>query len=326
MQKALLRIGGKDVESSDRRTYQKSSGYTREPIAEVAEAGPSDARAAAAAAQAAFPEWSKTPLAKRRAVLWKAADFLEARAPEVARIITLETGGTFGWGMFNAIFAASILRESAAAVSQVQGEVIPSNQPGVTALAVRRPVGVVLGIAPWNAPMILGVRAVAMPLACGNTVVLKASEETPALHRMIGEILEEAGLPAGAINVAYHLAQGGRRRRRHTHLRSARSPHQFHGLDPRGAHHRRESGAPAQAGFARARRQGAADRVGRRRSRRGRCGRELRGLHASGPICMSTERVVVQASVKDAFLEKLVAKAKALKVGDPTDRATHSAP
>ena len=85
--------------------------------------------------------------------------------------------------------------------TQIAGEIIPSNRPGMTAMAVRQPVGVVLGIAPWNAPVILGVRAVAMPLACGNTVVLKSSEICPRTHRLIGEALRDAELGEGVVNV-----------------------------------------------------------------------------------------------------------------------------
>jgi len=90
-------------------------------------------------------------------------------------------------------FAASLLREAASMTTQVSGEVVPSDVPGSMAMAHRQPVGVVYGIAPWNAPVILGVRALAMPLACGNTVVLKSSEVCPKTHALIGQTLIEAG-------------------------------------------------------------------------------------------------------------------------------------
>ena len=85
--------------------------------------------------------------------------------------------------------------------TQISGEIIPSNVPGSLAMGYRQPVGVVAGIAPWNAPVILGVRAIAMPLACGNTVVLKASEMCPGTHRLIGTLFREAGFPPGVVNV-----------------------------------------------------------------------------------------------------------------------------
>ena len=98
-----------------------------------------------------------------------------------------ETGATAGWAGFNVLLAAGMLREAASMTTQISGEVIPSDKPGCIAMAVRQPAGVVLGIAPWNAPIILGVRAIAMPLACGNTVVLKASEICPRTHALIVE-------------------------------------------------------------------------------------------------------------------------------------------
>ena len=98
------------------------------------------------------------------------------------------------------MLSAGMIREAAALTTQVAGEVIPSDRPGCIAMALREPVGVLLGIAPWNAPIILGVRAVATPLACGNTVVLKASEQCPRTHTLIGEAFNEA-LPEGAISI-----------------------------------------------------------------------------------------------------------------------------
>ena len=112
-----------------------------------------------------------------------------------------ETGATAMWAGFNCMLAAGMIREAAAMTTQISGEIIPSNVPGSLAMGYRQPVGVVAGIAPWNAPVILGVRAIAMPLACGNTVVLKASEMCPGTHRLIGTIFREAGFPPGVVNV-----------------------------------------------------------------------------------------------------------------------------
>ena len=110
-------------------------------------------------------------------------------------------------------------------------------------MAIRQPVGVVLGIAPWNAPIILGVRAIAMPLACGNTVILKASEVCPATHRLIGAVLTEAGLGDGVVNVITHEPEGCRGGRRGADLASGREARQLHGLDARRQDHRRASAA-----------------------------------------------------------------------------------
>ena len=126
---------------------------------------------------------------------------MEAKVADFTKLVIEETGATGPWGGFNVMFAGKILREAASMTTQVSGEVIPSDKPGTIAMAVRQPAGVVVGIAPWNAPVILGVRALAMPLACGNTVVLKASELCPGVHQLIGQVLIEAGLPKGVVNV-----------------------------------------------------------------------------------------------------------------------------
>ncbi|MCA9399043.1 MAG: aldehyde dehydrogenase family protein, partial [Candidatus Omnitrophica bacterium] len=112
-----------------------------------------------------------------------------------------ETGAAPMWAHFNCRLGANMLREAAALTTQVTGEIIPSDKPGLLAMAVRQPAGVVVGIAPWNAPVILGVRALATPLACGNTVVLKSAETCPRTHWLIADTLRAAGLPAGVLNV-----------------------------------------------------------------------------------------------------------------------------
>src|SRR4051812_10068806 len=168
-----LLIGGSWRDASSGRSYEKSDAYTGERAVTAAAATREDARAAADAARDAFGGWSSTSPARRRELLDGAADLLMERLPQIAALVTRETGGTFGWGAFNVELAAGMLREAGAQAEQPSDEEIPSHVPGKRAQAVRQPVGVVVGIAPWNAPVILGTRAVAAPLAYGNTVVLK---------------------------------------------------------------------------------------------------------------------------------------------------------
>ena len=167
--------------------------------------------------------------------------------------------------------------------TQVSGETIPSDQPGTLAMGLRQPAGVCVGMAPWNAPVILGVRAIAVPLAVGNTVVLKASELSPATHRLIVDAFVEAGLPAGVGEL--HQPCGGRRtgRGRGADLASGHQARELHRLLARGPHHRRALGQVPEALPAGTGRQGAAAGAGRCRPRRGRGGRRLRRLHAPGP-------------------------------------------
>lgn len=160
-----------------------------------------DALAAADAADAAFPAWSARGPNDRRAMLIRAAAALEGRASDFIEAMMAETGATEGWVRFNLMLAASMIREAASLTTQIAGEVIPSDKAGCLALAIREPAGVVLGIAPWNAPIILGVRAIATPLACGNTVILKGSEVCPRTHGLIIEAFIEAGFTEGIVNL-----------------------------------------------------------------------------------------------------------------------------
>lgn len=159
-----------------------------------------DIPAIAARAAGAFPAWSSQGPNARRAVLMKAAAALEAKKDAFVAAMMAETGSTAGWAMFNLGLAAGMVREAAAITTQITGEVIPSDKPGCLALALKEPVGVILGIAPWNAPIILGVRAIAVPLACGNAVILKASETCPRTHALIIEAFAEAGFPEGVVD------------------------------------------------------------------------------------------------------------------------------
>jgi acyl-CoA reductase-like NAD-dependent aldehyde dehydrogenase len=193
-----LMIGDRDAIASGAATFDRLDPVRGELATRAAAASVADAQAAANAAAAAFPAWSALPPTQRRAVLDKAADLLLERTPEFVKAMMAETGASPMWGSFNCKLAAGMLREAAAMTTQISGEVIPSDKPGLMSMALRQPAGVCLGIAPWNAPVILGVRAVAMPLACGNTVVLKSSELCPGTHWLIGSVLRDAGVPAGA--------------------------------------------------------------------------------------------------------------------------------
>jgi acyl-CoA reductase-like NAD-dependent aldehyde dehydrogenase len=157
--------------------------------------------AAAEAASAVFPAWSALGPNARRSLLNRAADELESRADAFVEAMAGELRASEPWARFNVMLGAGMVREAAALTTQIGGEVIPSDKPGLLALALREPVGVVLGIAPWNAPVILGCRAIAAPLACGNTVILKASERCPRTHGLIVEAFAATGFPEGVVNL-----------------------------------------------------------------------------------------------------------------------------
>jgi len=321
-----LLIGGAWTDAGSGHSYEQTFPYTGEPVGIAAAAGRQDAHAAVDAARTAFPEWSHSAPGMRRTILLKAADLLTARAEEIAQIVTEETGGVFGWGMFNVALASGMLREAAAQAYGLVGEVIPSDVPGKLAMGVRQPAGVVVAIAPWNAPVILSTRAVAMPLAYGNTVVLKASEVCPRTHAAVVRALEEAGLPPGVINLITNdptdaadvvdelIAHPATRRINFTG--STKVGRII--AETAGRHLKRtllELGGKAPMvvlGDADLDRAAAAASFG--------------AFFHQGQICMSTERIVVDRSVADPLAQKLAARASALNVGDPREPTTHIGP
>ncbi|SFG63211.1 Acyl-CoA reductase [Palleronia marisminoris] len=195
-----LYIGGTYTAASDGRSFTRKNPITGEDATKAAAASIEDATRAVDAAARAFPAWSQTTPAERRKKLLAASENLKARADDIVAAMKEEIGATEGWARFNVMLAADMLLEAASLTTQIKGEVIPSNRPGTTAMAIRQPAGVVLAMAPWNAPVILGVRAIATPLACGNTVVMKSSELCPRVHALIVEAVAEAGFPEGVVN------------------------------------------------------------------------------------------------------------------------------
>jgi acyl-CoA reductase-like NAD-dependent aldehyde dehydrogenase len=190
-------------------TFQDLDPFTGDVVAEVPAGGADEARRAVETAAAAFPAWAEAPPAQRQAIFLKAADVLEGRRDEVVDLLARETGCTFGFAMFQMHFVPGLLRQAAALAYAPVGTVIPSDNPGTLAMGLRRPVGVVAAIAPWNAALILSARSIAAPLVLGNTVVLKPSEWSPVVGGTIWtEIFAEAGLPDGVLNVVTH-APGG---------------------------------------------------------------------------------------------------------------------
>ncbi|PCJ41570.1 MAG: salicylaldehyde dehydrogenase [SAR86 cluster bacterium] len=193
-----LLIGGKSQDTI--KHLEIKSALSGEVVTVAAAASVADANSAAEAASKAFPEWSAQAPNARRAALNRAADALDAKADEFVAAMMGEIGATEGWARFNLMLAVSIVREAASLTTQINGEVIPSDKPGQLSMGMREPVGVILGIAPWNAPIILGVRSIAVPLACGNTVIFKASEQCPGTHYLIASAFMEAGLGDGVVN------------------------------------------------------------------------------------------------------------------------------
>ena len=279
--------------------------------------------AAIEAAAAAFPAWAASSPAVRQLVFLKAADALERRRAEVIRALALETGCTRHFADVQADFAISLLRQCSALPYAPLGSVLPSNDPGMRAHAVRRPVGVVAAVAPWNASLSLSGRAIAGPLALGNTVVLKPSEESPFTGGALWvEIFQEAGLPAGVLNLVTHAhgSAGVVAEELISHPQVRRV--NFTGSTPTGRRLAENAGRHLK-------------RVALQLS-----GQNplliLNGVdldHAAaattygsfihqGQVCMCARRIYVERPIAEAFLDRFIPKVSALPMGDPADPRT----
>ena len=203
MRHDALHLDGNDYGPAEGKLFERLDPVTHTVVSQVPAASSADAIRTCNKAARAFAEWSSTSPQQRSAILSRAAELLEERTDEFCRLITAETGGTRGWGAFNCRFAATILRHAARMTTLPHAETLPADESGASSIILRQPCGVVLSIAPWNAPVILAVRAIATPLACGNSVILKASELCPGTHALIGKAMSDAGLPEGALSVIH---------------------------------------------------------------------------------------------------------------------------
>jgi salicylaldehyde dehydrogenase len=314
-----LIIDNEHVAAATGATYVRRHPVSGVAVTTAAAANVEDAVRAAQSAGAAFKAWARTGPTERRRILLRAADALEAKAPKFIEVMAREVGASELWSGFNVMLAANLFREAAGLATQIQGETIPTDKPGTLSMTVRQPAGVVLSIVPWNGPVVLAARALAYPLVCGNTVVFRASEASPRTHLLVAEALIEAGLPPGALNVLTNAPEDA-----------------ADVIDALIAHP-----AVRRINFT------GSTRVGRIIAQKAatqlkRCLLELGGkaplvvlddadLDAAaraasfgaflyqGQICMSTERMVVDEKVADAFVEALAARARALPAGDPAD-------
>jgi len=315
-------VGGEWIDAAAGKTFEDYDPFTGDVVATVAAGQRDDAAKAVEAASAAFEEWSQTPPAVRQGIFLKAADILESRRDEVVSWLARETGATFGFGMFQMHFVPGLFRQTAALAYAPIGQVIPSDN-GVFAMGIRKPVGVVGAIAPWNAALILSARSISSPLALGNTVVLKPSELSPYVGGLLwGEIFTEAGMPPGVLNIVTH------------------APGDAAGIGDELV----ENPAVRRINFTGSTNTGRmlAEAAGRHLKR---VVLELGGynplivladadlefavnaaafgsfLH-QGQICMSARRIVVERSIADEFTERLAEKTKGLKAGDPNEHDT----
>ncbi|KAH8780961.1 aldehyde dehydrogenase domain-containing protein [Diaporthe sp. PMI_573] len=313
----ILFIGGKYVRSSDGATFPVTNPMTGQKIYDCASATADDYTRAIEAAHHAFQSWSRTGPSARRLVLLRAADILETYLDKDApELLSSEVSATRAWVRLNVLSTVNVLREVAGLATHIKGEIVPADRPGTTILVERQAVGVNFAIAPWNAPINLTARAIACPLICGNTIVLKPSEYSPKSQHLVVRALSEAGLPPGCLNFL------------------PTSPARTPAVTEHAVKHPKVQ----RVNFT------GSDRVGRiiagwASEVLKRCVLELGGkapvivledadvadaveavvfgaLSNSGQVCMSTERVIVHRSIMDEFRTKILERIAQLRTGN----------
>lgn len=300
------------------RTFDDLNPLDGALVARVAAGGRVEADAAVAAAHAAFPAWAAMTPGERQRLFLRAADIAERRHDEAVHLMAVEAGTARAFASFQVRLSANLMRQAASWGYLPCGDILKSDTPGRLAMVTRKPLGVVAGFTPWNGAFYLAWRTIVLPMAFGNTVVIKPSEEAPLSAGLLhAEILEEAGFPAGTVNVVTH-APG-------------------------------EAAAVADAFFdspaVRSINFTGSDRTARILA--GRAGPALKRMvlelggfnpmivledadldHAAravnfgaffhqGQICMNTRKVYVARGVHDDFIERLAARTRTLKSGDP---------
>lgn len=316
-------INGEWVGTLDGEVYNDLNPYTGEVFARVPSGKRADARRAIDAAAAAFPAWSHTLPAERQALFLKAAEILEKKRDEIVTILAEETGCTFGFAMFQAMFTPGLLREAASQVHNPIGEIIPADLPGAFYMATRQPVGVVAGIAPWNAPLILSLRAICLPIAYGNTGVLKPSMESSVSGGIvIAEIFHEAGFSKGVLNVVTNGPGGSGevgdelianpKVRRINFTGSTSVGRQL--AEKAGRHLKRVSLELGGQNPLIIMRDADVDYAVNAAA--------FGAFLHQGQICMSVRRIIVEKPIVREFIEKFVRKISTFKVGNPKEPDT----
>jgi len=318
-----LLIGGKSVPASSGKLADDVSPWDGEIYARVAAGTPADITRAADAAEAAFPSWSKVGAFERREIFLMAADVMAKRGAEAIAALAQETGASRVFSQFNLAFCIQVLREAAAAITRPMGELLPTSIPGAYSMAQRIPLGVVGAISPWNAPLVLGIRSIAIPLAVGNTVVMKPSEDAPiTCGLLLADVLAEAGLPAGVLNVVTNdpadagdvvAALIADPRVRMVNFTGSTNVGRIIGVQA--AQHLKPAvlelgGKNPLIVLEDADPDLAVDAA------------VFGAFMNSGQICMSTDRIIIHKSLVETFVPRYVERVKALPVGDPADPAT----
>ena len=318
-----LFIGGEFVDAADGSTFETINPHNGSLITRVARAGPADVDRAVAAASTAFPAWGRLAAAARGRILLRLADLIESHADELARLESLDTGHPIRDSRnLDVARTAATFRYFGGMADKVQGDVIPV-EPGFLNYVLREPLGVVGAIVPWNFPLMFCSWKMGPALAAGNTVVLKPAELTPLSALRIGELMAEAGLPAGVVNIVPGPGRtAGEHLARHPEVRKIA----FTGstavgrtiVEASAGNVKRVQlelgGKGANIVFADADLEAAIN------------GSAFAIFHNQGQACIAGSRLILHESIADDFLKRFLELAESIRLGDPLDPATEMGP
>jgi acyl-CoA reductase-like NAD-dependent aldehyde dehydrogenase len=315
-----LLIGGEWQDATGGGTMPVVNPATEEVIAEVAAAGPADVDTAVAAARAALDgPWGQMSARQRGRLIWQLAERLTARIDEVARLETLHNGKPILESRRIEIpMAAEILHYFAGWADKIHGETVPVSASALV-YTRREPLGVVAAIVPWNFPLLLAIYKVAPALAAGNTVILKPASQTPLTALAFGEIAVEVGLPAGVLNVV--TGSGGT-------VGQALVEHP--GIDKISFTGDTSTGRGVMRGAAGTLKHVTLELGGKSPNivfADADLDAAVRGatigiFYGKGEVCAAGSRLLVDRSIKDAFIDKLAARVKKMVAGDPLNPKT----
>jgi succinate-semialdehyde dehydrogenase/glutarate-semialdehyde dehydrogenase len=310
-------VGSDWVESTGEKVREIVSPVTGETLAEVPDASAEDVDRAVAAARAAQPGWAALSAWDRGRICHAIADLIDERREEFARELSLEQGKPYAAEALGDIDeTAENFRIAAEDVKRMETAIIPSQDVSKRILTFRKPNGVYAAITPWNFPTLIPVELIAPGIAAGNTIVMKPSEWTPIAMANFMQIMADAGLPEGVVNVVYGGGEVGETLVTHPEIDC---------IGFVGSHTTAEKIVRA-AGLKRSLIEASGNGpvivcedadLGRAAQ-----GAVFGGFFCAGQVCCATERVLVHERVHDAFLDEVLKAAAEWQLGDPFDEST----
>ncbi|MGE4125940.1 MAG: aldehyde dehydrogenase family protein [Pusillimonas sp.] len=318
-----LFINGRFCPAADGATLATLNPHDNSVIADVSMAGPADIDAAVKAAQAAFPKWSRMAAMDRGRLLLKLADAIEANADELARLESLDTGHPLRDTQFLDVPRTAVtFRYFGGMADKLEGSVIPVEE-GFLNYMLREPVGIVGQVVPWNFPLMFTSWKMAPALAAGNCVVMKPAELTPLSTLRIAELMAEVGFPEGVVNIVPGLGHvAGQYLADHNDIAKIA----FTGSTETGKRIVRASAENLKKVQLELGGKGANIVFGDANLTAAVNGAAFAIFHNQGQACIAGSRLILHKSIADEFLEKFIALAASIKLGNPLDITTEMGP